>query len=134
MFLEACQVEEEILKNLLQLCTKETPFKTPEGALYKHIEEVALGSPLGLTFANFYMGYLENTIFEQKQHKTYTICKIRRYNLSRITEAMEGRSVLKFTYKLSLKNKLPFLGVLLNNKSHLIKTTVYRKKTSNNNA
>ena len=43
----------EILNELLKLCTKEAPFITPEVKLYKQIEGVAMGSPLGPTFETF---------------------------------------------------------------------------------
>ena len=47
-----------ILGELLKLCTKEAPFRCPRGKLHVQIG-VAMGSPLGPTFANYYMGDLE---------------------------------------------------------------------------
>ena len=52
----------EILKQLLELCTKKAPFRSPGGGLYLQVEGVAMGSPLGPTFANFYMGHLEEQV------------------------------------------------------------------------
>ena len=51
---------------MLELCTKEAPFRSPNGNMYLQIEGVAMGSPLGPTFANFYMGHLEEKVFEQQ--------------------------------------------------------------------
>ena len=48
-----------ILANLLRSCTTEAPFRSPDGKLFLQIDGVAKGSPLGPTFANFYMGNLE---------------------------------------------------------------------------
>ena len=101
-----------------------------------------MGSPLGPTFGNFYMGHVENTILE---NSSITPRLYARYvddiflevdseeQLIKIKEAMENTSVLKFTYELSLNKKLPFLDVLLNNNSKLIETKVYRKKTGKKN-
>ena len=109
---------QEILKSLLQLCTKESPFKTPEGTLYKQIEGVTMGSPLGSTFANFYMGHLKNAIFENSNIKSTLYARYvdniflevdSEEQLIKIKEAMESRSVLKITYELRLNKKLPFL-------------------------
>ena len=50
------KISEVILRNLLLLCTKEAPFRSPEGKLYCQKEGVAMGSPLGPTFANFLYG------------------------------------------------------------------------------
>ena len=44
---------QELLKALLKLCTKESPFKTTDEKLFKQINGVAMGSPLGPKFANF---------------------------------------------------------------------------------
>ena len=56
------KIPKDILKQLLELCTKKAPFRSPEGGLYLQIGGVAMGSPLGPTFANFYMGHLEQMI------------------------------------------------------------------------
>ena len=53
----------ESLRQLLEICTKQAPFRCPQGRLFRQIQGVAMGSPLGPTFANFYMGYLEDNIF-----------------------------------------------------------------------
>ena len=60
------KISKEILKSLLLLCTKEAPFRSPEGKLYCQKEGVAMGSPLGPTFANFYVGDLESDLFNNK--------------------------------------------------------------------
>ena len=59
-----------ILGELLKLCTKEAPFRCPRGKLFVQIEGVAMGSPLGPTFANYYMGDLEKKVFNEPNMKT----------------------------------------------------------------
>ena len=48
------------LKQLLCLATKESYFIF-NGLLYKHIDRVAMGSPLGPSFANTFLSYHEKT-------------------------------------------------------------------------
>ena len=63
------KIPPEILKQLLEVCTKEAPFRSPDNKLYLQIEGVAMGSPLGPTFANFYMGNLENKVLDNLTNK-----------------------------------------------------------------
>ncbi|XP_076030850.1 uncharacterized protein LOC143019032 [Oratosquilla oratoria] len=58
------KIPENILKKLLIACTTEAPFKSPTGHLFYQIEGVAMGSPLGCTFAEFYMCNLENSVLQ----------------------------------------------------------------------
>ena len=67
-------IPHEIMRQLLELYTKEAPFMCPNGKLCKQIESVAMGSPLSPTFANFYMGDLENIILSNNQ-KPYTYAR-----------------------------------------------------------
>ena len=52
-------IPEQTLRNLLNICTKEAPFRHIDGSIYKQIDGIAMGSPLGCIFANFYMASLE---------------------------------------------------------------------------
>ena len=63
------KIPQEILKQMLELCTKKSPFKCPRGNIYKQIEGVAMGSPLGPSFANFYMGDLEQRILSNNPNR-----------------------------------------------------------------
>ncbi|XP_076059498.1 uncharacterized protein LOC143036137 [Oratosquilla oratoria] len=58
------KIPENNLKQLLIACTTEAPFKSPTGHLFYQIEGVAMGSPLGCTFAEFYMCNLENSVLQ----------------------------------------------------------------------
>ena len=137
--LKAPKIPKDILKNLLELCTKKAPFRSPGGSLYLQVEGVAMGSPLGPTFANFYMGHLEKLILsnDNSPPSIYT-----RYvddiflqvesveQLIDLRERFQNNSVLKFTYELSVQNKLPFLDVLVEPKNKRFHTTVYHKPTN----
>ena len=38
-------IPELLLKKMLELCTKESPFLSPRGRMYKQVDGVAMGSP-----------------------------------------------------------------------------------------
>ena len=59
-------IPENILRNLLTACTTECPFQYTDGKLFSQIDGVSMGSPLGVTFANFYMTYIENKVFNDQ--------------------------------------------------------------------
>ena len=52
---------QDILRDLLLICTTETPFRAPDKSIYQQIDGVSMGTPLGPMLANFYMCHLENT-------------------------------------------------------------------------
>ena len=58
------KIPQQILRQLLQICTKQSPYISPTGEYFLQNEGVAMGSPLGPTFANFYMGHIENKILK----------------------------------------------------------------------
>ena len=127
------KIPKEILKQLLELCTREAPFRSPSGGLFLQIEGVAMGSPLGPTFANFYMGHLEEQVFSDDSLKPSLYA---RYvddifvqidnveQLIKLKECFQRNSVLTFTYELGINNKLPFLDVMVQTSSDKFHTTV----------
>ena len=132
------KIPSEMLRKLLELCTKEAPFRSPEGKMYLQIEGVAMGSPLGPTFANFYMGELESNIFESVMEKPPIYV---RYiddifvlvncedELVQLRNVFQEHSVLRFTYELGVDGKLPFLDVQVDKNGTRFKTSVYHKPT-----
>lgn len=66
-------IPENVLRQLLQARTKEVPFYSPRGRLCQQIDGVAMGSRLGVLFANFYMGTIEERVSERTNRpKTYS--------------------------------------------------------------
>ena len=96
------------MEELLIICTTKTPFITPDEILYEQTNGVSMGTPLGPTFANFYMCHIENKIFYTcPSMKPTTYCRyvndifVIAENFSkimRLKEIFEKNSVLKFTY------------------------------------
>ena len=136
------KISKNILKELLNLCTREAPFRCPQGNLYTQIEGVAMGSPLGPTFANFYMSNLEQKILSDKDKKPHIYARyvddifvqIRDIDeLKKLQNLFQENSVLQFTYEINVNNKLPFLDVLVDTTETKFRTKVYRKPTSQGN-
>lgn len=90
-----------------------------------------MGSPVGPTFAEFYMSHIENAIFNNhitKPTYVHKMCWRHLYNNTRkktkkqkhdtINKPFEENSILKFAFELHINNKIPFLVVLIeyNNK------------------
>ena len=55
-------IESKLLREALVLCTTESPFVAPTGDLFLQIDGVAMGSPLGPIFAEFYMANIEKQL------------------------------------------------------------------------
>ena len=129
-----------ILKRLLEVCTKDTPFRSPEGKLYRQIDGVAMGSPLGVLFAEAYMSHVEALALEGVETKPSIYC---RYiddifvevtdedQLAALKMSLETNSVLQFTSELSIDNRIPFLDVSVDASTGKFMTSVFRKPTDN---
>ncbi|XP_068227693.1 uncharacterized protein [Palaemon carinicauda] len=131
-------IPEQALRTLLAICTKRAPFTTHRGHMYLQKDGVAMGSPLGVLFANFYMGVVEERVFSQvecplayfryiddtfvKATSTEAIENLRR--------TFEDNSVLQFTLENSVDNSLPLLDVLISSTNEGFQTPVYTKPTN----
>ena len=131
------QLSRDTLEKLLLACTTESPFRGPDGQLYRQKDGIAMGSPLGPLFANFYMGELEKRILKDKNIAPHIYCRyvddifvdVDDVDHLKIIQKFESNSVLKFTFELSVKNKLPFLDVMVAADGNNFATSIYRKPT-----
>lgn len=108
-------------------------------SVYVQKEGVAMGSPLGPLFANFYMAYVENLVLSDSSVAPSTYVRyvddcfvdVRDVeHLLTLVREFESKSALKFTYELSKDNVLPFLDVLVERGQNQYLTSVYRKPTN----
>ena len=53
------KIPDATLKQLLTICTKEAPFRHVDGHISQQLDGIAISSPLGCAFANFYMESVE---------------------------------------------------------------------------
>lgn len=133
-------IPEITLRQLLSACTKEAPFYGPDGSMYVQIDGVAMGSPLGVLFANFYMGTLEEKVFTL--YPTLKPPIYARYvddifintgseeDIRHIIEAFKRHSSLSFTHEMEHEERLPFLDVLVHRSALSFQTEVYVKSTN----
>lgn len=136
----APNIPSETLKKLLVICTTKTPFKSHEGKIYQQIDGVSMGSPLGPTFANFYMCHLENETFKSNpQLKPMVYCRfvddilliVDNFDqLLVLKRIFEENSVLKFTFEIETCKKIAFLDTLLDRSNNKLTTSVYSKPTN----
>ena len=104
------------------------------------IDGVAMGSPLGPLFANFYMGSLEEKIFKDHpgmQPPIYAryvddvfLCVEDLQQVPQLAQLFNDNSSLNFTYELETDRTLPFLDVLVSTRANKFTTEVYVKKTN----
>ena len=130
-------IPEDQLRELLKICTKEAPFTCPRGEMYCQIDGVAMGSPLGVLFANFFMGSTESTVVKKQRPAIYAryvddifVCIKDTSELLLLKEELQKSSGLNFTYEESKEGRLPFLDILVTAQEAGFKTTVYTKKTN----
>jgi hypothetical protein len=97
-----------------------------------------MGSPLGPTFAEFYMCELENRVLLDAQIKPDLYCRyvddifviVRdEVHMMELRAALERNSVLTFTYEFGQNHTLPFLDILVQDDNNSFVTKVYRKPT-----
>ena len=116
------KIPSNLLKELLNICTKDLVFKTPQDQIFQQINGVSMGSSLGPLFANFYMAYLEHVIFSNPSTLLITYARyaddifiqtdyIQQIKL--IKDKFEENSVLKFTIEENMEGKLPFLDIMI---------------------
>ena len=131
-------IPEEALKSLLEICTKRAPFITHKGQMFTQVDGVAMGSPLGVLFANFYMGIVEERVFSSTPlpirycryiDDTFVVVQ-REEEIENLINSFQRESVLRFTSERSVNGKLPFLDVLISTNEEGYTTSVYRKSTN----
>jgi hypothetical protein len=132
--------DKNTFKRLLQLSVCDTHFVFNED-LYKQIDGVSMGSPLGPTLAGIFMSNLESkylsncpTNFKPKFYKRYVDDTFAAFNNEAeahnfLNFINNQHPNIKFTIETEESSKLPFLDILITKEDNKIKTSVYRKKT-----
>ena len=104
--LPAPSLPSPILKELLIICTTETPFQF-RGETYVQIDEVSMGCPQGPTFADFYMSHLENAVLSLNRVSNPVF--YRRYVDDILAVFTTDRQVNLFNRRLEHSSVLKFL-------------------------
>ena len=106
--------------------------------MYRQIDGIAMGSPLGPALANIFVGYYESKLFN-KISKPTVYCRYVDDTFSLFHKETEFQKFLnclnslhpslKFTNEIKTNNSLPFLDVLVTKSNNKFITSVYRKPT-----
>ena len=127
-------------KQLLEFGVKDSPFLFNQ-KLYVQRDGVAMGSPLGPSFANCFMGHHEEKWlddcpldFRPLYYKRFVDdCFILFRNTEHIPKFQaylnSKHENIKFTVEQEHEGTLPFLDVFLTRKGNTITTAIYRKPT-----
>ncbi|XP_076064990.1 uncharacterized protein LOC143039026 [Oratosquilla oratoria] len=132
-------IPETLLRKLLETCTTESPFRGPDGKLYRQVDGVAMASPHGVLFASFYMGLMERRVLFDPVIRPHSygryvddiFVETRDHTLlQEICEAFANNSCLNFTSEHHADDSLPFLDISVKPDVNRFTTTVYVKSTN----
>ena len=130
----------EDFRSMLSLATKES-FISFNGCFYKQIDGVAMGSPLGPTFANIFLCYHEEKwlnscpvdikpLFYRRYVDDIFLLFDKPEQVDSFKAYMNSRHPnMKFTSELEENDILPFLDIKVIRLNDLFVTSVYRKPT-----
>ena len=131
-------VEEHALKKLLIKATKEVEFSFAD-KMFSQVDGIAMGSPLGPTLANIFLGYYESllisslaslpTIYFRYMDDCFAIFDSRALALDFLVLLNGMHSSLSFTMEEESNDEISFLDVLVIRDGISFLTTVYRKPT-----
>ena len=128
------------LRSLLSLATKESLILF-DGSYYQQVDGVAMGSPLGPTFANIFLAFHEEkwlsscpenvkpTFFRRYVDDIFLLFDHRDQVESFKAYMNSCHPNMKFTSELEEDNVLPFLDVKVIRSGDSFVTSVYRKPT-----
>ena len=123
--------------DLMNFATKSVEFSFNE-TMYRQTDGVAMGSPLGPTLANIFVGFCESLLFSKSQpplvYQRYVDDTFAVFPSQADFESFHGQlndlhPALKFTFETEDHNQLPFLDVLVIKEKGKFVTTIYRKPT-----
>ena len=127
---------EKLLKTLLLKATTQVEFSFGE-VMYRQVDGVAMGSPLGPVLANIFMGYCESKVPEDSWPWFYnrfvddTFSLFESESVSQtFFELLNGlHPALRFTVEVEQDHRLPFMDVAVERVGDRFVRSVYRKPT-----
>ena len=135
------KLKRDEMKQLLETCTKEMHFSY-NGTIYRQIDGVSMGSPLGPVIANIFMVELEKTLVPQLEENVRlwyryvddTFTMIRKGCVEAVLDRLNGfHPSIKFTFEKESNDSIAFLDVKVIKKiDGSFDTDVHRKPTDTN--
>ena len=135
--IEKPTISKENLKRLLNLATSGVQFSF-NSLIYSQHDGIAMGSPLGPTLANIFMGYIEKKIIPSFKSKLRYFryvddCFVLAENeevVDKVFSILNGvHKKIKFTVEKETNDELAFLDILVKRQDNRFLTSVFRKKT-----
>ena len=130
-------IPKEVFVELLYSATSTVEFSF-DNTIYRQIDGVAMGSPLGPALANIFVGYYEEKLFSEISKPAvyfrYVDDAVIIFQYEKKSEKflikLNGlHSSLQFTFEKEKNNSLPFLGIHVEHTKGSYETKVYRKPT-----
>ena len=129
---------EGLLRKLLVKATTEVEFSF-DGVMYRQIDGVAMGSPLGPVLANIFMGFCEAKVpterwplfYRRFVDDTFAVFESESGSLDFFRLLNGLHPALKFTIEGEKDDRLPFMDVLVKRVDGAFIRSVYRKPTFN---
>ena len=122
---------------LLHSATSTVEFSF-DNTIYRQIDGMAMGSPLGPALANIFVGYYEEKLFSEISKPavyfryvddTFVIFQNEKESEEFLIKLNGLHSSLQFTFEKEKNNSLPFLDVHVQHTKGSYETKVYRKPT-----
>ena len=130
-------IPKHVFVELMKIATTSVEFSF-DNIMYKQIDGVAMGSPLGPALANIFVGYHESKLFS-KLSKPIVYCRYVDDTFVIFNNELDFDNffnnlnllhpALQFTFEKENNSSLPFLDVLVTKSKNQFTTSVYRKPT-----
>ena len=128
-------IKKESFRKLMKVATSGVQFSF-NNEIYTQIDGVSMGSPLGPTLANIFMGYLESKMVDELTSQTLYIrymddCLVisqsekANENLFRKLNSLHEK--ISFTKEVEINSEIPFLDILIKKSNNGFLTSLYRK-------
>ena len=130
-------IPKEVFVELLHSATSTVEFSF-DNTIYRQIDGVAMGSPLGPALANIFVGYYEEKLFSEISKPavyfryvddTFVIFQNEKESEEFLIRFNGLHSSLQFTFEKEKNNSLPSLDVHVEHTKGSYVTKVYRKPT-----
>ena len=130
-------IPKEVFVELLHSATSTVEFSF-DNTIYRQIDGVAMGSPLGPTLANIFVGYYEEKLFSEISKPavcfryvddTFVIFQNEKESEEFLIRLNGLHSSFQFTFEKEKNNSLPFLDVHVEHTKGSYETKAYRKPT-----